>query len=935
MSPNQPMDEALAAPPRALDSLPPTLVATKLFIPPAREDSVPRPRLYDRLERGLSGRLTLVAAPAGFGKSTLLSAWQAAGAQHGTRIGWVSLDVTDNDPLRFWSYVFAALDRIAPGTAAPAVAFLQSPQPPPIEKVLTSVVNSLARAGATAGELVIVLDDYHVIATPEIHEALARFVDILPAHLHLVLLTRSDPPLPLARLRASGQLVEVRAEDLRFTNEEVTELLAQLDGPALSPGDVAALADRTEGWIAGLQLAALALRDRDDRADFIRTFSGSNRFIVDYLAAEVLAGQTRDAQAFLLRTSILDRLCGDLADAVLERTRDGDGRSSGRQLLVKLERENLFVIPLDERREWYRYHHLFADVLRQRLAEDASDSEIAGLHARASAWHEDNGFVVEAIVHALDAEDWPRATRLLEARGIPLVVAGQIQSVLAWLDRLPASHLLTRPRLCITHALALLFANELPAAEARVTDAERSIQEGTSPADAQAIRGLAAAIRANIAQYTGDIAACVAFGEEVLRLLPEQEVIARTTARLHVAKAFRVHGDVTDRMERDALDVVAPIRASGNLLGSVAAIANVARLQRMQGRLRATEATYREMLDLAAGPDALRGLHGSLAYYVGMGDLYREWDDLDAAEAHLAEAMALMPGRRTADADDVALGYIAVAGVRQARGDIEGAAATMDRLADEAHQRGFVPHLRRRVAAERARLALSTGDLAAAVAWERASGIQADQPADFLREAETLVAARVWIARSDRSNIRFLIPPTLALLDRLLDDAEAKSRRASEIDILIVRALAHQAAREEGEATESLARALEIAEPEGYVRRFLDEGPALEALLRAARGRGIATRYIDRLLAAGSGRGVDAVRVGGGVALDASGVDVLSARELEVLKLMTSGRSNAEIARSMVVAVSTVKTHVNNIFGKLQVSSRADAIERARDLRLV
>jgi LuxR family maltose regulon positive regulatory protein len=318
-----------------------------------------------------------------------------------------------------------------------------------------------------------------------------------------------------------------------------------------------------------------------------------------------------------------------------------------------------------------------------------------------------------------------------------------------------------------------------------------------------------------------------------------------------------------------------------------------------------------------------------------MGDIHREWDDLDAAEAYLAEAMALMPGRRTADADDVALGYLALAGVRHARRDIDGAAATLDRLGDEAHARGFVPHLLRRVAAERARLALSTGDVSAAATWERASGIQADGPAEFLHEAETLIAARVWIARSDRSNIRFVIPRTFALLDRLLDDAAAKSRHASEIEILIVRALAHQAAREEGEAIESLASALEKAEPEGYIRRFLDEGPALEALLRATRGRGIATRYIDRLLAAVPAPWMTAGRPGAGAVVDTAGVEPLSARELEVLRLMSSGRSNAEIARSMVVAVSTVKTHVNNIFGKLQVSSRSEAIERARDLRLV
>jgi LuxR family maltose regulon positive regulatory protein len=914
---------------RVTTSLPPTLLATKLFTPPARRDAVQRPRLYERLERGLDCKLTLVAAPAGFGKSSLLSTWVAARAGAAPALGWVSLDETDNDPLRFWSYVLAALDGVAPGSAASAIAALQSPQPPPIDAVLTSVLNAVATADGDRGDLVIVLDDYHVITAVPIHEAMGRLLEHLPPNLHFVILTRADPPLSLARLRASGQLVEVRAEDLRFTPEEIATLLTPVVGPALTGEEVAGLTARTEGWIAGLQLAALALRDRDDPSEFIRTFSGSNRFVVDYLATEVLARLPTAVQAFLLQTSILDRLCGDLADAVLERAEDGS--ASGRETLVALERANLFVIPLDDRREWYRYHHLFADVLRQRLAQSMSGYEIARLHDRASAWDERNGLVPEAIGHALEGKDWSRATLLLERSGIGLVVAGQVQTVLAWIDRVPQEHLLNRPRLCITDALALLFAGDLAGAESRVTDAERSIEPGTPATEAASTQGLAAAIRANIAQYTGDIAACVAFGEEVLRLLPEDEVIARTTARLHVAKAFRVTGDVSDAMERRAIEVVGPIRASGSVLGTVSAIANVARLQRMQGRLRAAAATYGEMVELTQGADPLRGLHGSLAYYVGMGAIHREWNDLDAAESLLSEAMAIMAGTRTADADDVTLGYTALARVQEARGDSAAASMSVDRLADEARQRRFVPHLVGRVAAERARLAMVAGDLSAGATWEKASGLHADDDVDFQREGEYLVLARVLIARSDRRNAHFQIPPTLRLLDRMLDSAIGNARHSSAIEILVIRALAHHAARDQSEAVEAITRAIAFAEPEGYVRRFLDEGPALETLLREARARGIAPRYIDQLLTnAATGRRPPVI-----AASDDAGVDALSSRELEVLRLISTGRSNAEIAHSMVVAVSTVKTHVNSIFGKLHVSSRAEAIERARELRLV
>ena len=919
-------------------ALPPTLLATKLFGPPARPERLARPRLHDRLERGLEARLTLIAAPAGFGKSTLVGTWQAMARDEPVAVGWVSLDETDNDPPRFWSYLLAALENAAPGTAGPAIAALQSPQPPPIERVLTSVVNAVA-ARDDPGHLVVVLDDYHVISAPRIHEALARFLDYLPPRLHLVILTRADPPIPLARLRASGQLVELRAEDLRFTAEEAATVLERTAGLVLSGAEVDALAGRTEGWIAGLHLAALALRDRDDPGAFIRTFSGSNRYIVDYLASEVLARQSPEDEAFLLRTSILERMCGELADAVL--ADEGDAAGSGRRRLLALERASLFVVPLDEARKWYRYHHLFGDVLRQRLAQDTPADTVARLHVRASAWFEREGLVHEAVRHALDADDRDRATRLIERAGIRLVVGGEVQTVLGWLDRLPEVHLRTRPRLCVTDALARLFANDLAGAEARVADAERTIGPDTPPDAASTTRGLVAAIHANTAQFTGDIAACVAFGEEVLRLLPEEEVIARTTARLHIAKAFRIDGDVTEPMEQRAVAVVAPIRASGSLLGSVSAIGNVARLQRLQGRLRAAAATYAEMLDLGPGADGLRGLHGSLAYYVGLGDLYREWNDLDAAEAHLREAMAMLPDRLSADADDVVLGHVALAGVQRARGDLSLAAATLDRLGDEARRRRFVPHLVGRVAAERARLALAGGDASGAAAWVESSGLRPDDAVAFPHEAEYLALARASIARADRGNAHLVIPPILRLLERMLGDATRKARNASSVEILIVRALAHQAHRDQAAAVESVGRALALAEPEGWLRVFLDEGAAMESLLRTTRSRGVAPRAIDRLLAALPGgapagppdvRSARAARAG---RVDDVGFEALSARELEVLDLIGRGRSNAEIAGSMVVAVSTVKTHVNSIFGKLGVTSRSEAIERARELRLL
>jgi LuxR family maltose regulon positive regulatory protein len=677
----------MAARPAPATALPANLLATKLFVPPARANLVVRQRLFERVEAGLRDKLTLIAAPAGFGKTTLFSAWRATAADGALPVGWVSLDSADNDPLRFWSYVITALDTLAPGVGTTALALLQSPQPPPIESMLTSVLNGFSAAYAVppVRDSALVLDDYHVITAPAIHGALALLLEHLPPQLHLVIITRADPALPLARLRARGAVTELHASDLRFTPDEGAAFLNQVMGLSLTTADLAALEVRTEGWVAGLQLAALAMRDHQDRSGFIRSFSGSNRYIVDYLAAEVFASQPAHIQTFLLHTAILDRMCGPLCDAVLgleardlglvdDTTRSSlkpqaSSLSAYSQLILdQLERDNLFVVSLDDDRQWYRYHHLFADVLRHRLTSGVSAETVASLHRRASVWYERQGLVAEAVQHALTAADGARVVDLIEQHGLRIIVGGQVQTVLGWLSALPDTLVRARPLLCTIHALALLFTNQLAAAEARVQDAERSIQPDTPVDQVQLIQGRAAAIRANIARYTGDLAGCVAFAQQVLRLLPETETIARTIAILHVARAFRVSGDVRDAAERRAIAVIAPFQAAHNLLGTLAAITNLARLQVLQGRLHAAAATYRKMTQIAAGPDEPLLLEGP-AYYAGMGDLLREWNDLDAAEQHLTQAMEQLVGRLVVDAEDVALGYLALARLQHARGE--------------------------------------------------------------------------------------------------------------------------------------------------------------------------------------------------------------------------------------------------------------------------
>jgi LuxR family transcriptional regulator, maltose regulon positive regulatory protein len=944
---------SLTARPAPAAALPANLLATKLFVPPARANLVVRPRLFERVEAGLHQKLTVIAAPAGFGKTTLLSAWRATAAGSAKALGWVSLDHADNDPLRFWSYVITALDTLAPGVGTTALALLQAPQPPPIEAILTSVLNAFSATSAMppVRDIVLVLDDYHVITAPAIHDVLAFLLDYLPPQLHLVILTRADSPLPLARLRARDAVTELHASDLRFTPDEAAAFLNQVMGLSLTATDLAALEERTEGWVAGLQLAALAMRDHQDRSGFIRSFTGSNRYIVDYLAAEVFASQPPHMQTFLLQTAILDRMCGSLCDAILgvgdlvagngESAPTSNSQAYSQLLLEALERANLFVVPLDDDRQWYRYHHLFADVLRHRLTSGVSAEMVASLHRRASVWYEQQGLVAEAVQHAQMAADNERASDLIEQHGLRIIVGGQVQTVLGWLSALPDTLIRARPMLCTVHALALLFTNQLATVEARIQDAERCIQPNTPADQVQLIQGRAAAIRANIARYTGDLAGCVAFAHEVLRLLPESETIARTTAMLHVARAFRVSGDVRSDAERRAIAVIAPFHASDHLLGRLAAITNLARLQMLQGRLRAAAATYHEMTEIAAEPNQPLLLEGP-AYYAGMGDLLREWNDLQAAEQHLAQAMEQLVGRLVVDAEDVALGYLALARLQHARGDHATALRTLETYTDLAHQRGFVAHLIARGAAVQAQLALAQGDVAAAVAWADASGLHAADELSFPREAEYLILARVWIAQAGSEFVASLLPQAIELLDRLLADAEPKARMGSVLEILIVRALGQWAQETHSDALLTLERALTLAAPEGCIRRFVDEGPAMAAMLHASHARGIAPDYITRLLAAFPER-LEARDLRVGDAAQASSrkpqasdlVEPLSARELEVLRLIADGKSNAEVARTLVIAISTVKTHTNSIFSKLQVTSRTQAIALARDLHLL
>jgi LuxR family maltose regulon positive regulatory protein len=682
----------------------PYILATKLFVPPLRSNVVARPRLVEQLQAGAQGRLTLLSAPAGFGKTTLLCEWiadcrlQIADYNasnlnlqstiynlQSPRVAWVSLDAGDADPVQFWIYVVTALDQLYPGAGTAALAALQSPQPPPIEALLTPLLNALS---SMPHEAILILDDYHVIAAPAIHQALSFLIEHLPPRLHLVIATRSDPPLPLTRLRARGELTELRATDLRFSAEEAAAFLMGSMGLPLTTHDLAALETRTEGWIAGLQLAALAMRDRTNLAEFINAFTGSNRFVVDYLASEVLESLPAQLQTFVFQTAILDRLCGPLCDAVIgdwglgTRDRASDSQSpisnpQSQMLLEELDRTNLFIVPLDDERKWYRYHHLFAEVAQGRLLAQSGAIAVAMLHRRASAWYEGAGFVAEAVQHALAAHDWERAIRVIEQSGYVGIVRGQLQTVRGWLNTLPDDLVRSRAWLCVLHAITLLFTNQLAVAEARLQAAEQCMQADTPLAQAQIMRGHVATIRGAIVHFSGNLGESVALAKRALELLPATEVLSRPLALVLAAHAYRVSGDVTPAAERAALASIEPVRASGNLLAYLGALLNIAELQVVQGRLHQAAANYREAAHVALGTGGLQVLVGSPAYSFGMADLLCEWNDLAGAEQHMAQGMELLQGALTVHADVAALGYRTWARLQQAGGDPASAQATL------------------------------------------------------------------------------------------------------------------------------------------------------------------------------------------------------------------------------------------------------------------
>jgi LuxR family maltose regulon positive regulatory protein len=886
------------------------LLETKLFMPRPRRQVVPRSRLSERLSQALQAQLTLVSAPPGFGKTTLVASWLAE-AHVGA--AWLSLDQGDND-LSFWSYLVAALQTTQPGIGESTAALLQSSQPPPIELLLPSLLNE---ANALPHDLVLVLDDYHVIEDRAIHDGMAFLLDHLPPKLHLVVVSRADPRLPLARLRARGELVEIRAADLRFSSDEATAYFNDAMGLHLTSSDVAALEARTEGWIAALQLAALSMQRRDDPLDFIADFAGDDRHVVDYLVEEVLQRQPERVRDFLLRTSILDRLTGPLCDAVSAE------HERGRAMLEALDSANLFLVQLDNRRQWWRYHHLFADVLRAHLVEEQPEV-VADLHRRASEWYADNSEPGQAIHHALAAYDYEHAAALIE-RAARATLRGYRPAVLVeWLTALPPDLVRARPVLGAYYAFALLGVGELDAAESLLRDAERCL-DGASDSEMvvvdegelRSVPGMIALAWAFRAQALGDVATTLELASRAHDLMPEDDHVWRAGAGVLLALAHWTTGDLeTAQSVHDA--GVADLVRSGDIRLAISAVYDGAELRKARGRLIDAQQSYERAFQLAEqhGGSGIPGL-GDL--HLGLSDLYREWDDLDAARSHLEQAEDL--GRRAPLPQTPARSRVALARLRQAEGDFDGASELFQQ-AGRLYLRSPVPETRP-IGALQARLWLAQGRLQEALAWTRREKLSADDELDYAREFAHITLARALVAQAAHGGDRRAGADALALLGRLFATTEAHGRTGSTIDILVALGLAHRARGDIASAVAAVGRAVALAESHGYARTFVDEGEPMRDLLRHAVAGGLGGAYTRRLLDAFEQPAPTTPR---GLA------EPLTSREMEILRLLAVGMRNQEIAEQLVISLPTVKRHIANTYGKLGANHRTEAVARAHAL---
>ncbi|MFG1815580.1 LuxR C-terminal-related transcriptional regulator [Kribbella sp. NPDC049174] len=918
------------------------LVETKLFSPAPRPGLVPRPRLNNHLSR--PGRLLLISAPAGFGKTTLLTTWLTPTNPRttGSAVAWVSLDVGDQEADAFWTYVVTALDRAVPGVGAGALPLLAAGQSS-IEGVLVVVLNELS---VLPGEVTLVLDDYHLADGPGIRAGMSFFVDRLPPQVRLVISTRADPGLPLARLRARGELIEVRAADLRFTLAEAATYLNDVTGLRLTTEDIASLEERTEGWVAALQLAALSLQGRGDATGFIAGFAGDDRFVVDYLVEEVLDRQPDPVRRFLLDTSILDRLTGPLCDAVT-------GEHDGKAMLERLDRANLFLVPLDDQRRWYRYHHLFGDVLRSHLLDERGD--VADLHRRAGNWYGEAGEPVPAVRHALAAGDIDRAADLVELAVPELRRNRQEATLRRWIDELPDDVVERRPVLAMGFVGALMASNEFGDVERRLRDIERlltGLDGGSNPSagrysdtagsarpvgraeivvvDERELARLPGCIeqyRAALALIGGDPAGTLVHARLAVDRAPEHDHLTRASADALSGLASWTTGDL-DAAHRSYTDAADGLHRLGYIADVLGCSITLADLESTQGKLHRAQRTYERALELAGHDPALRGTRDM---YVGLSHIALERNDLAAATEYLRRSDDL--GEQAGLPQNPYRWRVAMALLREAEGDVDAALGLLAE-AERVYVGDFAPNVRP-VPALRARMLAAHGDVTAALEWASRYGVTVHDEASYLREYEHVTLARVLLAQYDANGSQ--LSDAVSLLERLLAAAEDGGRKGTVIELLALLALARHADGDDDEAQAMLERALALAEPEGYIRVFTSEGPPMTTLLTTLDRHHPGRAYLRRLLdaAVGSHDLHEAATPRLNRTPRDGLIEPLTERELAVMRLLASDLDGPSIARELVVSLNTVRTHTRNIYAKFGVNNRRAAVRRAHQLNLL
>jgi LuxR family maltose regulon positive regulatory protein len=928
------------------------LIRTKLRPPFTRLELVPRPRLQKRITEGLGRPLTLITAPAGFGKTTLAASCIAA---CGMPVAWLSLDKDDNRAGRFLRYLVAALQGVDPAIGTEAAQLLAVARKAPPEAILTSLINDL---DATGQEMALVLDDYQFISSQDVHEEVAFLLDHCPTAFHLVIATRSDPPLPLARLRARGQTVELRTAELGFTEPEAAQFLNDVMGLRLDAASVEVLKDRTEGWIAGLQMAALALqgtlsmRDRRDVTGFIAGFSGTNRYILDYLLEEVLANQPPEIQHFLLYTSILDRLTAPLCDAMIGGQVSGESGNRGirdgsrlpdspipdtlisasQSILEHLERANLFLVPLDDQRVWYRYHHLFADLLRAQLQKSVGTEGVAQLHVCASEWHAQNGSTLEAIKHASAASDEERVERFIEQNYMELVSRGEQAGLRFWTGKVSKEAVHRRPWLCIYEAYSHSWFGELDEADRLLGEAEKRIRSGIVAPEARSMQAHLAYVRSRVTAMRGDVQRAIEFCLEAREYVPASNVALQLDTLITLGYEYFMAGDYASAIPILQEMIRAGV-AAGAVINTVAASCVLARLYTTQGLLNKSYDTYQMAAQSIPEPSE-QHLGARALVAVGMADLLCERNDLEAALVHIKEGLALLPFWDKAD--DWALAYATLARIHLAQANRSDATEAVEKAAQIIQTRGVFSEARQAVEMAQVKLWLAQGDLQAASRWTPFRGERWDHRFQFEGELAHITQARVFLALNKPDE-------ALALLSQLEEMARSAGRMGRVIEILALEALARQAIGDSERAIPALTNGLTLAEPEGYVRLFVDEGQPMQSLLvqwlALSKVEGLADagplrEYALRLLPHFTESLVPAA-VQEKASLVGRLVEPLSQRELEVLQLMAQGRTNKDIAQQLVVARGTVKAHAASIYRKLDVANRTEAAARARQLGIL